>query len=234
MLESLKQAVHNANLELTERRVVIYTWGNASGIDRESGCVVIKPSGLDPRALKADDMVVVSLADGQVIEGKYRPSTDTATHLELYRAWAGIGGIVHTHSTYATAWAQARREIPPLGTTQADFALGSIPCTRLLTTAETLQEYEANVGRLILERFAGLDPMRIPAVLVADHGPFVWGSTPQEAVYNAVVLEEIACVGVATLTLDPGAEPISKVLLNRHFYRKHGPKATYGQDTNPT
>lgn len=234
MLESLKQAVCNANLELTEHGVVIYTWGNVSGIDRDSGCVVIKPSGVDPRRLKPKNMVVVSLADGRVVEGEFRPSSDTATHLELYRAWTGIGGIAHTHSNYATAWAQARRDIPPLGTTHADFALGAIPCTRLLTTAETAQEYEANVGRVILERFAGLDPLRIPAVLVADHGPFAWGSSPQEAVYNAVVLEEIACVGVATLTLDPGAEPISKVLLNRHFFRKHGPSATYGQNKNPT
>lgn len=227
MLEQLKEEVLQANLALKDYGLVCLTWGNASGIDRESGLVVIKPSGVSYREMKAEDMVVVDL-QGRIVEGKLNPSSDTPTHLELYRSFPAIGGVVHTHSVYATAFAQAHREIPALGTTHADHFYGSIPCTPDMTDGEIATDYEKNTGVVIVRRFAGLDPMQIPAVLVASHGVFTWGENATGAVENALVVEKTAEMAYLSLTLAP-EQPISRALLDRHYFRKHGAGATYGQ-----
>jgi L-ribulose-5-phosphate 4-epimerase len=229
VLDELRIAVCQANLALAASGLAIDTWGNASGIDRDSGCMVIKPSGLAYDQMQPADMVVISLDDGRVVEGHLRASSDTATHLEIYRALPGIGGVVHTHSLYATAWAQAEREIPALGTTHADFFHGPVPCTRLLTADEITGDYEANTGKVIVERLAKMDIAAAPAVLVAGHGPFAWGATPEQAVRHAVVLEQLARLASETLRLSPDQKPISQVLLDKHFQRKHGPRSYYGQ-----
>jgi L-ribulose-5-phosphate 4-epimerase len=227
-LDSLREAVLDANLELVRRGLVIYTWGNASAIDRERGVIAIKPSGVPYEKMKASDMVIVSL-DGRIVEGSLRPSSDLATHLILYRAFPSIGGVVHTHSRHATVWAQAGREIPCFGTTHADYFHGSIPVTAPLTSAEIETEYEANTGHAIVRRFEGVDAAEMPACLVAGHAPFTWGRSAAEAAHNAVVLEEVARMAIDTLAVNPRAQPISQSLLDRHFYRKHGGNATYGQ-----
>jgi L-ribulose-5-phosphate 4-epimerase len=229
MLEKLKRKVCQANLQLVRDGLVVLTWGNVSGIDRASGHVVIKPSGVPYDDMKPEHMVVVSLASGKVVEGKLKPSSDTATHLELYRAFEHIGGVVHTHSLYATAWAQARRDIPATGTTHADYFYGPIPCTRGLTSKEITTDYELNTGRVIVERFQKLDPLAIPAVLVANHAPFAWGRSVEHAVENAVVLEYIARLANETLRANPAAKTMPQALLDKHFFRKHGPGAYYGQ-----
>jgi L-ribulose-5-phosphate 4-epimerase len=229
MLEPLKKEVCAANLELVNEGLVIQTWGNASGIDRERGLVVIKPSGVSYSDMKPEHMVVVTLAEGKVVEGDLKPSSDTATHLILYRAFAGIGGVVHTHSLHATAWAQACRELPAYGTTQADYWYGDVPCTRKLTAAEIKKDYEANTGKVIVETFRKKDPLRHPAVLVASHGPFTWGKDVHDAVHNASVLEFVAQLAGETLSINPRTKPMQSVLLNKHFLRKHGPGAYYGQ-----
>lgn len=229
MLKELKAQVCQANLDLVAAGLVIQTWGNASGLDRERGLVVIKPSGVPYDGLKPEQMVVVSLEAGQVVEGELKPSSDTATHLVLYRAFKSIGGIVHTHSLYATAWAQARKGIPAFGTTQADYWFGDVPCTRLLGPKEIETDYEANTGHVIVETFRRLDPMQHPAVLVASHGPFTWGQDVHDAVHNAEVLEFVARLAGETLRLDPKAKPMQPQLLEKHFRRKHGPAAYYGQ-----
>ena len=229
MLEELKHQVCAANLELAARGVVIYTWGNVSGIDRETGLVVIKPSGVPYEGMKPDDMVVVDL-DGHVVEGHLRPSSDTPTHLALYKAFPEIGGVVHTHSTHAVAFAQAGREIPALGTTHADYFYGPVPISRALTEAEVAEDYEGNTGKVIIEtvKAKGKKPLAVPAVLVKNHGPFTWGKTPEEAVYHAVVLEEVAEMALKTLLLNPKAS-MDSYILDKHYQRKHGPKAYYGQ-----
>ena len=229
MLEELKQQVCAANLELVKEGLVIQTWGNVSGIDRAKGVIVIKPSGVTYATMKPQHMVVVSLATGQVVDGYLKPSSDTPTHLVLYRAFANVGGIVHTHSLHATAWAQARRPIPPYGTTQADYWYGEVPCTRPLTTREIKSDYEVNTGRVIVETFKKRDPLQHPAVLVASHGPFAWGASVGDAVHNAVILEFIARLADETLRLNPRTKAMPSVLLDKHFLRKHGPKAYYGQ-----
>lgn len=232
MLEALKEQVFEANLLLPKHGLITFTFGNVSGIDRAQGIVVIKPSGVPYDALTASDMVVVRLETGQVVEGALKPSSDTATHLELYRAFANIGGVVHTHSRWTTSFAQAGRGITALGTTHADYFHGEIPCTRKMTTAEIQGDYETETGRVILETFQGRDPDAVPAVLVYSHGPFVWGADPLAAVHNAVVLEEIAMMNFHTLLLDPGMPPMQPELLDKHYLRKHGPKAYYGQRRN--
>jgi L-ribulose-5-phosphate 4-epimerase len=229
MLEQLKSEVCRANLQLVTAGLVLQTWGNVSGVDRRRALVVIKPSGVPYEAMRPAQMVVVSLETGKVVAGGLKPSSDTATHLELYRAFAGIGGIVHTHSLYATAWAQARRAIPAFGTTHADFSYGEVPCTRMLTPKEIKADYEANTGRVIVETFGRLDPMQHPAVLVAGHGPFTWGADAYEAVHNAVTLEFIARLAIETLRIDPEAKTLPREMLNKHFLRKHGAEASYGQ-----
>ena len=229
MLKKLKAEVCKANLDLVAEGLVIQTWGNASGIDRERGLVVIKPSGVAYDGMKPGHMVVVSLKTGRVVAGKLKPSSDTPTHLALYRAFPKIGGIVHTHSLYATAWAQARRKIPAYGTTQADYWFGEVPCTRALTPREIQNDYEANTGRVIIETFRKSNPLEQPAVLVAGHGPFTWGRDAAEAVHNAGVLEFVARLAGETLRLNPKTKPIPPALLGKHFLRKHGTKAYYGQ-----
>ena len=229
MLEQLKKGVCEANLDLVAKGLVMRTWGNVSGIDRERGFVVIKPSGVPYDGMKPGHMVVVSLKSGEVVEGNLKPSSDTDTHLVLYRAFKKIGGVVHTHSLYATAWAQAQREIPILGTTHADYFCGPVPCARALTPREIRSDYEVNTGRVIVERFNKLDPLEMPAVLVAGHAPFAWGPTVEKAVENAVVLECVAKLASETLRVNPRARPISRGLLEKHFFRKHGNKAYYGQ-----
>ena len=229
MLEKLKAEVCKANLDLVAEGLVIQTWGNASGIDRKSGLVVIKPSGVPYDGMKPQHMVVVSLANARVVEGKFKPSSDTPTHLELYRAFREIGGIVHTHSLYATAWAQAKRKIPSYGTTQADYWFGEVPCTRAMTPREIRGDYEKKTGTVIIEAFKKLNPLEHPAVLVANHGPFTWGKTPTEAVHNASVLEFVARLASETLRINPKTKSMQSVLLNKHFLRKHGAKAYYGQ-----
>ena len=229
MLESLKRDVCRANLDLVNAGLVIQTWGNVSGIDRQRGLVAIKPSGVPYDGMRPKHMVVVSLESGKVIEGNLKPSSDTPTHLVLYRAFSGIGGIVHTHSLYATAWAQAQQDLPSYGTTQADYWYGEVPCTRLLTPAEIRSDYEANTGHVIVERFKKLDPSQHPAVLVASHGPFTWGKDAADAVHNAVVLEYVARLASETLRINPQLKPMQSALLGKHFLRKHGPNATYGQ-----
>jgi len=229
MLEKLKAEVCKANLDLVREGLVIQTWGNASAIDREIGLVVIKPSGVPYDRMGPEQMVVVSLESGVVVEGDLKPSSDTPTHLVLYRAFPGIGGIVHTHSLYATAWAQARKGIPSYGTTQADYWFGDVPCTRLLTPKEIKSEYEANTGEVIVETFKKLDPLQHPAVLVASHGPFTWGRDAHDAVHNAVVLEFVARLASETLRINPRIQPMQSALLSKHYLRKHGPNASYGQ-----
>jgi len=227
----LRETVWQANLDLVRAGLVTLAFGNASGCDRDAGFVVIKPSGVPYDALRPDDLVVVALADGAVVMGDARPSSDTPTHLALYRRHREIGGVVHTHSTAAAAWAQARRPIPPLGTTHADHFRGPVPVTRPMTEAEVGGSYEAATGDLIVETLdaAGLDPLDMPAVLVASHGPFTWGADATEAVANAIALEAVADMAGRALALDPGIGPISDALLERHFRRKHGPDAYYGQ-----
>jgi len=231
MLEKLKSEVCKANLDLVAKGLVIETWGNASGIDRERGLVVIKPSGVPYDGMKPKHMVVVSLETGQVVEGNLKPSSDTPTHLVLYRAFKGIGGVVHTHSLFATAWAQAGQPLLAYGTTQADYWYGDVPCTRLLKPAEIKSDYEANTGRVIVEAFQRLkfDPLQHPAVLVASHGPFTWGKDVTAAVHNAGVLEFIARLNSETLRINPKLKPMQSVLLDKHFLRKHGANAYYGQ-----
>ena len=228
MLESLKHAVWQANLLLPQHHLVTFTWGNVSAVDREKGLVVIKPGGVAYDTMQPEDMVVVDLMSGAVVEGRYKPSSDTPTHLVLYRAFRGVGGIVHTHSRWATVFAQAHCPIPALGTTHADDFYGEIPCTRVMTDAEIGGAYEANTGEVIVERFRDLDPQTMRAVLVAGHGPFTWGSDAGEAVHNAVVLEEAAFMAWPTMQLGR-TEPIPQALLNKHFLRKHGANAYYGQ-----
>ncbi|MCI9361073.1 MAG: L-ribulose-5-phosphate 4-epimerase [Hungatella sp.] len=228
MLEELKRQVYRANMELPERGLVTYTWGNVSGIDRESGLFVIKPSGVDYDSLGPDDMVVMSL-DGKKVEGKLNPSSDTATHLELYKAFQEIGGVVHTHSSMATAWAQAGRELPCYGTTHADYFYGTIPCTRNLTEKEIEEGYEKNTGLVIIETFKGRNPVYVPGVLCKNHGPFTWGKDAAEAVHNAVVLEEVAKMNLYTEMLNPKAGAAPQYMQDKHFMRKHGPNAYYGQ-----
>jgi L-ribulose-5-phosphate 4-epimerase len=231
MLEELKQRVLDANLLLPKYSMVTFTWGNVSGIDREKGLIVIKPSGVEYEHMTADDMVVVDL-DGIVIEGDLRPSSDTPTHTALYRAFRNIAGIVHTHSRWATIFSQAGREIPALGTTGADYFLGDIPCTRLMTSAEIAGEYEAETGNVIVERFASLNPDDMPAVLVRNHGPFTWGKSPLDAVHNAVVLEEVAMMAWHVLAVSVDAFPsMQQELIQKHFFRKHGAGAYYGQES---
>ncbi len=229
MLESLKREVCRANLELVARGLVIETWGNVSGIDRERGLVVIKPSGVPYDGMKPVHMTVVSLETGKAVEGKFKPSSDTETHLILYRSFPKIGGVVHTHSLYATAWAQACQRIPSYGTTQADYWYGEVPCTRQLKPEEIRSDYEINTGNVIVETFKKLDAMHHPAVLVASHGPFTWGKDVADAVHNAGVLEFIARLASETLRINPRVKPMQSVLLEKHFMRKHGPKAYYGQ-----
>jgi len=229
MLEELKTQVCQANLDLVRKGLVIQTWGNVSGVDRERGLVVIKPSGVPYDDMKPRHMVVVSLESGNVVGGSLKPSSDTDTHLVLYRAFKNIGGIVHTHSLYATAWSQAGKGLPAYGTTQADYWYGDVPCTRKLTPAEIKNDYEANTGEVIVETFRDLDPLQHPAVLVASHGPFAWGKDVHAAVHNAVVLEFVAQLATETLRINPKAKPMQSALLDKHFLRKHGPGATYGQ-----
>ena len=230
MLRELKQAVLEANLALPKHGLVTFTWGNVSGISRKDGLVVIKPSGVPYERLTADDMVVVDL-DGRVVEGDLRPSSDTPTHIELYKAFEAVGGIVHTHSPAATAWAQARRPIPALGTTHADYFYGDVPVTRPLTKDEVERAYELETGKVIVETFrdGGLDPVAMPAVLVANHAPFTWGKDPAEAVYHAVVLEMVARMARDTLLLSGGEAHMDSFLLDKHYLRKHGKNAYYGQ-----
>jgi L-ribulose-5-phosphate 4-epimerase len=228
MLEELKQAVCEANLELVRKGLVLLTWGNASAIDRERGLVVIKPSGVPYETMQPEDMAVVDL-EGRVVDGARKPSVDTPSHLVLYRAWLGIGGVVHTHSHYATCWAQAGRPIPCFGTTHADFAYGEIPVADALTDEEVAEDYERHIGEVIVRRFKALDPMHFPAVLAANHGPFAWGNTVERAVENACILEELARMALDTLMVDSGQRPIPQYLLDKHFLRKHGPGAYYGQ-----
>lgn len=228
MLESLKAQVLEANLELVRRGLVLYTFGNASGIDRQQGLVAIKPSGVPYEKLTPNDMVVSDL-DGKIIDSQYRPSSDLDTHLELYRAFPSIGGVVHTHSEFATAWAQAGREIPAYGTTHADYFYGPVPVTEELTDEEIGGQYVLNTGKAIVRRFRDLDPQAVPGVLVAGHAPFAWGGDAMEAAYHAVVLEAVARMGFYTATLNPGCAGVSRALLDRHYFRKHGAKATYGQ-----
>ena len=228
MLEELKVAVCEANLQLPAYGLVTFTWGNVSGIDREMGLIVIKPSGVEYPSLKPEDMVVVSLETGEVVEGNYKPSSDTPTHLELYRAFPELGGIVHTHSRWATCWAQAGRSLPAYGTTHADYFYGGVPCTRQMTPEEIAGAYEAETGKVIIEAFAGKQAADVPGVLVYSHGPFSWGKDPAEAVHNAVVLEEIAMMAVYTEQLG-NTTPMQQELLDKHFLRKHGKNAYYGQ-----
>lgn len=229
MLDELKQQVCDANLQLVREGLVFRTWGNASGIDRDSGHVVIKPSGVPYDGMNPGQMVVVRLHDGEVVEGDLRPSSDAPTHLELYRAFETVGGVVHTHSLHATAWAQARRDLPALGTTHADHFHGAVPCTRELTVEEIREEYESNTGGVIIERLDGIDPLDMPAVLVAGHGPFAWGLDVPGAVESAAMLEQIARLASETLRVEPYPRPISRSLMDKHFGRKHGPNAYYGQ-----
>ncbi|MEH6953212.1 L-ribulose-5-phosphate 4-epimerase [Neobacillus drentensis] len=230
MLEYLKREVLEANLALPVHGLVTFTWGNVSGIDRETGLVVIKPSGVAYDELQIDDLVVLDL-DGNIVEGSLRPSSDTPTHLELYRAFPQIGGIVHTHSPGATSWAQAGRPIPALGTTHADYFYGEIPCTRTLSQEEIDRGYELETGNVIIETFEkeGLDPVAMPGILLSGHAPFSWGKNANQAVHNAVVLEEVAKMALNTFTLNPQIKPIDQFLLDKHYLRKHGANAYYGQ-----
>lgn len=233
MLEQLKKEVCEANLDLVAKGVVIYTWGNVSGISEDRKYMVIKPSGIDYDGMSDEDMVVVDVGTGERVEGKWKPSSDTATHLELYRAFPDIKGIVHTHSTNAVAFAQAGMNIPALGTTHADYFYGDIPCTRELSENEVNEAYEVNTGKVIVEHItsAGYDSMAIPGVVVKNHGPFAWGKSPANAVYNAVVMEKVAEMDLKTLALNPNAE-MKQYVLDKHYMRKHGPNAYYGQSND--
>lgn len=231
MLEQLKQEVCEANLELHKRGIVIYTWGNVSGIDRASGNMVIKPSGVAYENMTAEDMVVVNVQTGETVEGKWKPSSDTATHLELYRAFPEIGGITHTHSVNAVAFAQAGLAVPALGTTHADYFYGDVPCTRELTEQEVKEAYEINTGKVIVETLSSFDTdiMAVPAILVKSHGPFTWGKNAADSVYHAVVLETVAEMAMKTMQLNPQSE-LKQYVLNKHYFRKHGVDAYYGQN----
>ena len=231
MLETLKQQVYEANMELPRRGLVTYTWGNVSSIDRASGLVVIKPSGVEYEELTLDKMVVVDLQTGTIVEGSLNPSSDTKTHLELYKAFPALGGIVHTHSPFAVAWAQAGRDIPCYGTTHADYFYGPVPCARHLTAAELEEDYEKNTGKVIIETFQNrnIDPVAVPAVICHSHGPFTWGRDAAQAVYHAVVLEEVAKMALFTRQIDPAAAPAPQSMQDKHYLRKHGPNAYYGQ-----
>lgn len=228
MLEQLKKEVYDANMNLVEKGMVIYTWGNVSGIDRERNLVVIKPSGVDYDKLSPEDMVVVNF-QLEVIEGNYRPSSDTSTHVELYKAFPELAGVVHTHSTWAVTFAQAGMPIPALGTTHADYFYGEIPCTRDLTVEEINQAYEKNTGKVIIETIGDKDPMEVPGIVVKNHGPFAWGNSPANAVYNAVVMDKVAEMAYHTLTLNPQVKGAPQYLLDKHYFRKHGADAYYGQ-----
>lgn len=228
MLEQLKKEVLEANLLLPKYGLVTFTWGNVSGIDRKSGFVVIKPSGVEYDTMSVDDMVVVDL-QGNVAEGKRKPSSDTATHIELYKAFPACGGIVHTHSRWAASFAQAGRGIPPLGTTHGDYFYGEIPCTRLMTNEEIAGEYEKETGKVIIEAFDGKNPEAVPGVLVHSHGPFAWGKDAHEAVHNAVVMEEVAFMAFHAMMLSPNLQDMQQELLDKHYLRKHGKNAYYGQ-----
>ena len=228
MLEELKQKVYEANMALVAHGLVIFTWGNVSGIDRAKGLVVIKPSGVDYDVMKPEDMVVVDLQTGETVEGNLRPSSDTPTHLAIYRAFPEVGGVVHTHSTYATAWAQTGMDLPCLGTTHADYFYNEIPCTPDMSEAEVKGDYELETGNVIVRTFAGINPMHPPGVLVNNHGPFTWGKTPAEAVHNAVVLEQVAKMALLPHSVNPNPT-MNPLLVEKHFNRKHGPNAYYGQ-----
>jgi L-ribulose-5-phosphate 4-epimerase len=228
MLDELKEKVYQANVEIVKQGLVIHTWGNVSGRDRATGLIVIKPSGVSYKSMKKEDMVVLD-PEGKIIEGKYKPSTDAPTHLILYKTFSAVGGIVHTHSTYAVSWAQAGKAIPPFGTTHADHFYGEVPCSRKLTDNEVNTEYEVNTGTVIVETMKGRDPLSIPSVLVNSHGPFCWGTDAENAVHNAVALEEIARMAFYTVLLGQ-KEPIDGYLLDKHFKRKHGRDSYYGQD----
>ena len=230
MLEKLKEEVCKANLDIVDKGVVIYTWGNVSGISNDRKYMVIKPSGVDYDGMKSEDMVVVSIETGESVEGKYKPSSDTATHIEIYRKYSAVKGIVHTHSTNAVAFAQAGIDIPALGTTHADYFYGDIPCTRELTREEVEREYEKNTGKVIIETIEArkIDPMSIPGIVVKNHGPFAWGDSSANAVYNAVVMEKVSEMDIKTLILNPKAE-MKQYVLDKHYMRKHGPNAYYGQ-----
>lgn len=227
-MQQLKQKVYDANMDLPRYGLVTFTWGNVSAIDRVRGRVVIKPSGVAYDVMQPEDMVVVDL-EGNVIEGKWNPSSDTATHLALYRRYPTLGGVVHTHSTHATAWAQAGLAIPALGTTHADYFFGDIPCTRALTEAEVQGEYELNTGKVIIETIGECEPLHTPGIVVWQHGPFAWGKNAHEAVHNAVVLEEVAKMAWIARGINPQLQPIDRYLMNKHYLRKHGPDAYYGQ-----
>ena len=229
MLEQLKEEVCRANLLLPEYRLVTFTWGNVSGIDRESGLMAIKPSGVEYDKLTPEDMVLVDVQTGKRVEGKWNPSSDTDTHCELYRAFPELGGVVHTHSRWATTFAQAGRGVPPLGTTHGDYFYGEIPCTRKMTAEEIDGDYERETGKVIVETFSGKEPMEIPAVLVHSHGPFCWGEDAMTAVHNAVVLEELCFMAWHTMLLSPDIKPMQQKLLDKHYLRKHGENAYYGQ-----
>ncbi len=228
MLEELKKKVYEANMLLPKYKLITFTWGNVSEVDRESGLFVIKPSGVDYDKLRPEDMVVMDL-NGNKVEGDYNPSTDTPTHLELYNAFPAIGGVVHTHSTHAVAWAQAGKDIPCYGTTHADYFYGNIPCVRNLTAEEIDEAYEKNTGKSIIEAFKDRDPMHCPGAVCKNHGPFTWGKDAFEAVHNAVVLEEVAKMNILTLTINPQVQPAPQSMQDKHFLRKHGPNAYYGQ-----
>ena len=228
MLAQLKEKVLKANLDLVKYNLVTFTWGNVSGIDREKGLIVIKPSGVEYFGMTADDMVVIDL-DGNIVEGKWKPSSDTPTHIALYKAFENIGGVVHTHSRWATSWAQAGRGIAPYGTTHGDYFYGEIPCTRKMTPQEIFGEYELETGNVIIETFNQKSYSDIPAVLVNSHGPFAWGITPDNAVHNAVVLEELAFMAYHTEMLNPSVDSMQQELLDKHYLRKHGENAYYGQ-----
>ena len=229
MLEALKKEVYEANMELPKRCLITYTWGNVSGIDKETGYFVIKPSGVDYDLLKPEDMVVMDL-DGNKIEGDLNPSSDTPTHIELYKAYPEIGGVVHTHSPWATSWAQACRAIPCYGTTHADYFYGDIPCARILTPDEIEADYEKNTGLVIIETLEGINPMYVPGILCSNHGPFTWGKDAAHAVHNAVVLEEVAKMASCTESINKNAAKAPKSMQDKHFMRKHGPNAYYGQN----
>ena len=231
MLEQLKETALKANLLLPKHGLVTFTWGNVSGVDREAGLMVIKPSGVEYDEMCADDMVVVSLETGERVEGRYKPSSDTPTHIALYKAFPNIGGVVHTHSRWATSFAQAGKGIPTFGTTQGDYFYGEIPCTRLMTAEEIHGEYELETGNVIIETYKerGINPDYVPACLVHSHGPFAWGTDPMNAVHNSVVLEEVAFMAFHAMALTPGLPPMQQELLDKHYLRKHGPGAYYGQ-----